>query len=72
MVYNMKEQDVHAGGSGCGCSSVVTSAFFMKKLKNGEIKNMLLITTGALMSAGSLQQGNTIPGIAHLVHLEGM
>lgn len=71
MIYNMKEQDVHAGASGCGCSSVVFSAFFMKKLLSGEIKNMLLLTTGALMSAGSLNQGNTIPGIAHLVHIEG-
>ncbi len=71
MIYNMKEQDVHAGGSGCGCSNVVFSGFFMKKLLSGEIKNMLLLTTGALMSPDSLNQGNTIPGIAHLVRIEG-
>ena len=71
MIYNMKEQEVHSGASGCGCSSVVFSGFFMKKLLSGEIKNMLLVTTGALMSAGSLNQGNTIPGIAHLVRIEG-
>lgn len=71
MIYNIKEQDVHAGASGCGCSSTVFSGFFMKKLLSGEIKNMLLVTTGALMSAGSLNQGGTIPGIAHLVHIEG-
>ncbi len=71
MIYNMKEQDVHAGASGCGCSCVVFSGFFMKKLMSGEIKNMLLVTTGALMNTGSLNQGNTIPGIAHLVRIEG-
>lgn len=71
MIYNIEEQDVHAGGSGCGCSSTVFSGFFMKKLLSGEIKNMLLVTTGALMNTGSLNQGNTIPGIAHLVRIEG-
>jgi stage V sporulation protein AD len=70
MIYDCKTQDVHAGASGCGCSAGVFCGYMMSKLMLGEYKNILLIGTGALMSPGSVMQGNSIPGIAHLVHVE--
>ena len=36
----------------------------------GEIKRMLFMATGALMSPTMSQQGESIPGIAHAVALE--
>ncbi len=70
MIYNMKKQDMHSGGSGCGCSAVVTAGHFCRLLEKGEIKNMLLIGTGALLSKVSAFQGRTIPAVAHLIRLE--
>jgi stage V sporulation protein AD len=71
MIYDKKEQDTHSGGSGCGCSASVLCAYFLPKLKSGEIKNMLFIATGALMSPMISFQGESIPAIAHLLHLSG-
>ena len=70
MIYNIKEQDVHAGGSGCGCSASVLCSVILNQLKNGELSNVLFVATGALMSPTSSQQGESIPGIAHLIHLK--
>lgn len=70
MIYDCEKQDVHSGGSGCGCSASVLCGYFMKKFERGEYKNILLVCTGALMSPGSVMQGNSIPGIAHLVRIE--
>lgn len=70
MVYNNEEQDVHAGASGAGCSAIVTAGYFIKKLSAGEIRRMLIVPTGALISAQSLAQGCTIPAVAHLICLE--
>lgn len=72
MVYNIEEQDVHAGASGCGCASITMAGYFMNKLESGEINDMLLVTTGALMSTKSLQQGGSIPAVAHLVHIKNI
>jgi stage V sporulation protein AD len=69
MIYDLASQDVHAGGSGCGCSASVAAGFFMRKFELGEYKTILFVGTGALMSPGSVMQGNTIPGIAHLVRI---
>lgn len=63
-------QDVHAGGSGCGCSAVVTCGYLIERLKAGRYKRLLGIGTGALMSPCSVQQGETIPGIGHAVVIE--
>ncbi len=71
LIYNRKLQDKHAGGSGCGCSAVVFGAYILEKLKQGKYKKILFVGTGALMSPMSLQQGLSIPGIAHLVQIEG-
>lgn len=70
MIYNQKEQDVHAGGSGCGCSASVLCSIIFNKLKQGELKNVLFIATGALMSPTSSQQGESIPSIAHLINFK--
>jgi len=70
LIYDLKEQDVHAGGSGCGCSASVFVAHFLKKLRTGEINRMLLVPTGALHNVVAIQQGETIPAIAHAVAIE--
>lgn len=69
LIYGAKSQDTHSGGSGCGCAASVFSSLILKRLKSGELKNILFAATGALMSPGSVKQGNSIPGIAHLVHI---
>lgn len=60
-------QDTHSGGSGCGCSGAVFGGYIYKQLKQGVWKNVLLMSTGALLSTISTQQGESIPGIAHAV-----
>ncbi len=68
MLYDFKRQDVHSGGSGCGCSASVLASYFIPRLKKGEISNILFMATGALMSPSSIQQGGSIAGIAPLIH----
>ncbi len=68
LLYGCDSQDVHCGGSGCGCSASVICGHIMKRFAKGELGDVLYLATGALMSPGSLKQGATIPGIAHLVH----
>ena len=70
IIYDKKYQDVHAGGSGCGCSASVMAAYYIPKLSRGEIKKMALLSTGALMSPSSVLQGEHILGIAPLIVLE--
>lgn len=71
MIYDLEGQDVHAGASGCGCSASVLCGHLLKEMKkpNGKYKNILFAATGALMSPTSTQQGESIPGICHIVHL---
>ena len=71
MIYDRKKQDVHAGGSGCGCAATVLASTILPKLLCGKYRDVLFMATGALMSADSLKQGLTIPAIAHLIHLKG-
>lgn len=72
MIYNIKEQDVHAGGSGCGCIASVFCADTIKKLQSGKIRKMVLMATGALMNTQAINQGETIPAVAHALILEGV
>ncbi len=69
MLFDRRTQDVHAGGSGCGCSASVLCSYLLGKMEKGDLKNILFVATGALMSTTSSQQGESIPGIAHLIHL---
>ena len=70
IIFDKETQDVHSGGSGCGCSAVVLASYILPKLRSGEFKKVLLIGTGAMMSPSSLKQGLSIPAIAHLIKLE--
>lgn len=70
MIYNYDTQQVQAGASGCACSAVVTYGHLMKKLWSGELRKILVVGTGALLSPISFQQGESIPCIAHAVAIE--
>lgn len=63
-------QDVHAGGSGCGCSSVVFAGDILQRIKAGELNKVMLVGSGALHSPTSSLQGESIPGIGHAVVIE--
>lgn len=65
MLYSA-EQDVHAGGSGCGCAASMLCGHFLPEIKAGRLKNILFAATGALLSPTSSQQGKSTPGISHL------
>lgn len=69
-IYDSKKQNTGAGGSGCGCSAVTLSAYFLKMLERGELKRILFVPTGALLSTVSFNEGMTVPGIAHAVVIE--
>ncbi len=77
-IYHAEQQDVHAGGSGCGCSAVVLGAGFLRQMKadveqrkRGKTTcRLLFVGTGALLSPVTVQQGESIPGIAHGVLIE--
>jgi stage V sporulation protein AD len=69
MLYSFDGQDVHAGGSGCGCCASVLCGYILPRIRSGEYKNVLFAATGALMSPTLNQQGETIPSISHAVWL---
>ncbi len=69
LIYDLERQDMHAGGSGCGCSASVLCGHILPSIQRGDYKNVLFAPTGALMSTTSSQQGESIPGICHLVHI---
>lgn len=69
MIFD-KSQDAHAGGSGCGCSASVFAGFLYDRLKKGKLGKILFVPTGALLSPTSVQQGESIPCIAHAVAIE--
>ena len=70
MIFDLKKQDVHSGGSGCGCSASVLCSYLLGKMRKGELHKILFTATGALMSPTSCKQGRPIPGIAHSVLIE--
>lgn len=72
LLYDFKKQDVHSGASGCGTSASVLACHFLPMLKEGKIRNILFMSTGALMSPSSLLQGENIYGIAPLIRIENM
>ena len=69
MLYDFEKQDVHAGGSGCGCCAAVVCGLILPQLRTGRLKNVLFAATGALMSPTMSQQGESIPSISHAVWL---
>jgi stage V sporulation protein AD len=71
MVFDREKQDVHAGGSGCGCSAITLCGYLLEQLKAGKLRRMLFCGTGALLSPTSTQQGLSIPGVCHAVSIIG-
>ena len=71
MIYDLSGQDMHSGGSGCGCSAVVLASYLYPRLLSGALRDILIIGTGAMMSPASIQQGQAIPAVAHLLHISG-
>ncbi len=65
MIYDIEAQDVHAGGSGCGCSGAVVNSYIMRRLREKSLNRVLFVGTGALLSPTSTLQGESIPSIAH-------
>lgn len=71
IIFDNTKQDVHCGGSGCGCSAVTLCGYLLDKLNSGKWKRILFCGTGALLSPTSTQQGLPIPGVCHAVCIEG-
>jgi len=69
MMYDLKSQDVHSGGSGCGCAAGILCGHFLNEIACGNIKDILFTATGALLSPMIVQQGESIPGVAHCLHI---
>ena len=69
LLYHLEKQDMHAGGSGCGCSAAVFNGYLLRGLREGRWKHLLFAPTGALLSPTSSFQGESIPGICHAVAL---
>ncbi len=69
LIYNINEAE-YQGGSGAGCSSLVFNSYIYRRLVEKKLKRIILIATGALLSATSSQQGESIPGIAHAISIE--
>ncbi len=69
MIFDRARQHVQAGASGCGCGASVLCGHILPKVKKGEEESILFVATGALLSTITVQQGESIPGIAHLLHI---
>ena len=69
MIFNREKQDVHGGGSGCGCSASVLAGHILNGIRSGKWKKVLFAATGSLQSPTTSQQGETIPGICHAVSI---
>ncbi len=71
LVFDNTTQDVHAGGSGCGCSAITLCGYLLGQFRTGKLKKILFCGTGALLSPTSTQQGLPIPGVCHGVSIAG-
>ncbi len=70
MLIYKDTQPVWAGGSGCACAATTTYGHFLNRMRKGELKKILVVATGALLSPMSYQQKETIPCVAHAVSIE--
>ena len=70
ILYDKNRKNLNAGASGCGCSAAVLSSYILPKMKRYELKNILFLSTGALMSPTSVMQGGSILGIAPLINIK--
>lgn len=69
-IFDIENQDVGSGGSGCGCAAVTLASHILPRIKSGEWQRVLFLPTGALLSKTSFNEGLAVPGIAHAVVLE--
>lgn len=69
MIFDRETQDVHCGGSGCGCSASVFCGYLLPQMKKRKLNRILLCGTGALLSPTSTQQGESIPAVCHAVSI---
>ena len=69
LLYDRNKQDVHSGGSGCGCSASVLCTHILNSFKEKTLRRALFCATGALLSPTSAMQGENIPSIAHLIEI---
>ena len=67
LIYDLEGQDVHSGGSGCGCCASVLTGYILNGMREGRWQNVLFCPTGALHSPTSLCQGESIPGVCHAI-----
>ena len=72
MIYDLDNQPVYAGGSGPACAPLVTYGYIFSKMKKKELKRVLLVATGALLSTTMVNQKLSIPSIAHAISLEAV
>lgn len=69
MIFDPQKQDVHSGGSGCGCSASVVCSYILDSISSRKLNRVLFVGTGALLSPTSSLQKESTPGIAHGVLL---
>ena len=70
LLFDVKQQDMHAGASGCGCAASVLCGYLLRQMEEGKWKKILFAPTGALLSPTTTCQGESIPGISHAVTIE--
>ncbi len=70
MVFDTRDRDVHAGGSGCGCGAITLCGYIMDMFRAKKLNRILFVGTGALMSPTASLQGESIPSVAHGIVLE--
>ena len=71
LVFDITKQDVHSGGSGCGCSAITLCGYLLNNISKKKMKKILFCGTGALLSPTSNQQGQSIAGVCHAVTISG-
>ncbi len=71
LIFDRDKQDVHAGGSGCGCSAVTLCSYLLEKIRARKYNRILFCGTGALLSPTSVQQGLPVSGVCHGVSIWG-
>ena len=70
LIFDLEKQDVHSGGSGCGCCASVLTGYLLERMKTGVWNRILFCPTGALHSPTTAFQGESIPGICHAIAID--
>ncbi len=69
LLYDLDAQDMHCGGSGCGCSAAVLCGYLLRGMREGKWRRIVFAPTGALLSPTTSFQGESVPGICHALVL---